>query len=91
MHHLIKSFVDILNSQFTPINENDHFYTKEGKKYIKIIRNGAVHAFIDSDLNVYKPASWNSPAKGIRYNLEKDWEVLKKNADIYGSYLYRRG
>lgn len=91
MHHLIKSFVDILNSQFTPVNDTDYFYAKKGRKYTKIIRNGSVHCFIDQSGNIYKPASWNAPAKGIRYTLEKDWEVLKKNADIYGAYLYRRG
>lgn len=66
------------------------FYFKVGKKYYKILRNESAHCFIDIEtLDVYKPSSHSSPAKGIRYNLNKDMEFLKENADIYGGYLYR--
>lgn len=44
-----------------------------GKKYIKLCTNGSVHAFIDFEGNMYKPASWNAPAKGIRFNVINDF------------------
>lgn len=49
---------------------------KVGKKYIKIIRHDgesqSVFCFIDKEGNVYKPASWNAKAKGIRGNILTD-------------------
>jgi hypothetical protein len=43
---------------------------KKGKKYIKIIRDNSVYAFIEiSTGNVLKPASWAAPAKHSRGNI----------------------
>ena len=74
------------------------FYIEEGRKYHKIImecENGArsVHAFVDKKTgDVYKPASFKAPAKGIRFNLciISDREWLLANADWAGSYLYMK-
>lgn len=38
-------------------------------KYHRITRAGSVHAFIDANGNVYKPAGWKAPAKHVRYSL----------------------
>ena len=89
-HHLRK--VDELKSGKCDID-----YTVEtGKKYHKVILvNGggsrSVHCFIDKNTGeVYKSATWKSPAKGVRYDLRliKDREYLLENADWSGSYLY---
>ena len=75
------------------------FYIAEGgRKYHKIImqyENGqqSVHAFVDKKTGeVYKAASWKSPAKGVRFNLlvikEREW--LLEHADWAGGYLYAR-
>ena len=73
------------------------FYPETGRKYHKIIMvaNGSrsVHAFVDKKTGqVYKSASWKSPAKGVRYDLriieQREW--LLKNADWAGGYLYAR-
>ena len=68
----------------------------KGKKYYKVIVNtgqNSVHAFIDEQMNVYKPAGCNAPAKGIRYNLITDIDKLIKILSIQsaycGGYLYR--
>jgi hypothetical protein len=76
----------------------DYDFTFEsGKKYHKIIMNAhgsrSVHCFIDKKTGeVYKSASWKSPAKGVRYDLriieQREW--LFENADWAGSYLYAR-
>lgn len=74
------------------------FYLKTGKKYFKLIMKYAggqqsVHAFIDrTNGNVYKPASWQGPAKIARYSLLNDEqrEWLYSNADWAGGYLYIR-
>jgi hypothetical protein len=76
----------------------DYDFTFEsGKKYHKIIMNAAgqrsVHAFVDKKTGeVYKSASWKSPAKGVRYDLriieQREW--LFENADWSGSYLYAK-
>ena len=55
--------------------------------------NRSVHAYVDKKTGeVYKPASWKSPAKGVRYDLRliKDREWLFANADWAGGYLYAK-
>ena len=77
------------------------FYIEEGRKYHKIIMeipnenrdpSRSVHAFVDKKTGeVYKSASWKSPAKGVRYDLrlieQREW--LLENADWAGGYLYK--
>ena len=77
---------------------NVDFIIESGRKYHKIIfidggNARSVHAFVDRKTGeVYKSASWKSPAKGVRFNLnvinEREW--LFQHADWAGAYLYRR-
>ena len=85
------------------------FVIRTGKKYYKIIqqdfdtfrdrneyRDGSVHAFVDKNTGeVYKPASWKSPAKIVRYDMRliKDREYILNpiNCTWAGGYLYLRG
>ena len=84
------------------------FRIQEGRKYYKIIQqnydtfqirieylDGSVHAFVDKNTGeVYKPASWKSPAKYVRY----DMRLIKDRANLHdpnfvswsGGYLYMR-
>jgi hypothetical protein len=86
--------VDELKSGILPID----YVIETGKKYHKVIFIGgsgslSVHAFIDKKTGeVYKPASYKSPAKGVRYDLRliEDREYLLQNADWSGGYLYAR-
>jgi hypothetical protein len=73
------------------------FYPETGKKYHKIVMNAAgsrsVHAFVDKKTGeVYKSASWKSPAKGVRFDLriieQREW--LLQHATWHGGYLYKR-
>ena len=73
----------------------DQFELIEGRKYIKVIsrsgNNRRVHSFIDKRTgDLYKAATWNAPAKGVRYNILTDLDHLRQTADPYGSYLYKR-
>jgi hypothetical protein len=91
-HYHIACIQDLRNGKC------DYDFTFEsGKKYHKIIMNAngsrSVHAFIDKKTGeVYKSASWKSPAKGVRYDLriieQREW--LFENADWSGSYLYAK-
>ncbi len=73
------------------------FVIEEGKKYYKVIMiaNGSrsVHCFVDKQTgDVYKSASWKSPAKGIRYNLldAVSREKCYRSLDWAGRYLYMK-
>ena len=84
------------------------FRIQNGKKYYKIIqqdfdtfrdrneyRDGSVHAFVDKNTGeVYKPASWKSPAKHVRYDLRIINDRVKLHDPTYtgwaGGYLYMR-
>ena len=92
---------DALLDNFKSRNDNSSsdykFYIESGRKYHKIVMdaNGSrsVHAFIDRKSGeVYKSASWKSPAKGVRYDLrlieQREW--LLENADWAGGYLYAK-
>ena len=50
---------------------------KKGRKYYKVITENSVHAFVDvNNGDVYKPASWNKPAKHVRFNLLQDLSLI---------------
>ena len=74
----------------------DEFTFEKGRKYAKIVHKNSsgqrsAHAFVDMNTgDVYKSASWKSPAKGIRYNLvdEKSRHEMYQRADWSGGYLY---
>ena len=85
-----------------------HYIYEVGRKYFKVIRteepftskNGVKHpshtcveAFIDRQTgDIYKPAGWNKPAKGARYNLldEESLQLCFKHLDPFGGHLYKR-
>ena len=93
---------DALLDNFKSRNNNSSsdykFYIESGRKYHKIIMetgsgSRSVHAFVDRKTGeVYKSASWKSPAKGVRYDLrlieQREW--LLENADWAGGYLYAK-
>ena len=84
-----------------------HYIYETGRKYFKVIRteepftskNGVKHpshtcveAFIDRQTgDIYKPAGWNKPAKGARYNLldEESLQLCFKHLDPFGGHLYK--
>ena len=82
--------------QSHPNSDPYKFYIESGRKYHKIVmetesQSRSVHAFVDKKTgDVYKPASFKSPAKHVRYDLclisHREW--LFENADWAGSYLY---
>ena len=40
------------------------------KKYVCITKSGSMYAFIDKETGeIFKPASWRAPAKGVRGNV----------------------
>jgi hypothetical protein len=78
---------------------SDYDYIIEsGRKYHKIVmvdsgKGRSVHAFVDRKTGqLYKSASWKSPAKGVRYDLrlieQREW--LLEHADWAGGYLYAK-
>ncbi len=84
------------------------FRIQKGKKYYKIIqqdfdtfrdrneyRDGGVHAFVDKKTGeIYKPASWKSPAKYVRYDMriieQREYVLNPANCTWAGGYLYMR-
>ena len=84
----------------------DKFRYYEGKKYLKVVReeyderndrwrDTTVHAFVDRETGeVYKPASWNAPAKHVRFNLSNDLDRQNLHDPNFvgwaGGYLYMR-
>ena len=73
------------------------FEIETGRKYYKIMmetesQSRSVHAFVDKKTGeLYKAASWKSPAKGVRFDLRiiEEREFVFKNCDWAGSYLYK--
>ena len=79
-----------------PSNGNYHFMLTTGRKYHKIVNDngGGVHCFIDKQTGeVYKPASYNKPAKHVRYEMRisEERNIMLSQADWAGSYHYLRG
>jgi len=84
--------IDELSNGVMPID----FVIESGRKYHKIIfvdggASRSVHCFVDKKTGeVYKSASWRSPAKGVRYDLRiiEQRENVFANCDWSGGYLY---
>ena len=73
-----------LGRKYWKVNQVD--YNANGEEF-----SGGVHAFVDRNSgDVYKPASWKSPAKRVRYNLldDKSRQSMFEKAHYAGGYLY---
>ena len=87
---------DNYTSRYPDSSSPETFRLETGRKYLKVVQNdGGVHAFVDRKTGeVYKPASWKSPAKHVRFDLRiiNDRELLHnpKFTDWAGGYLYMR-
>ena len=71
------------------------FETWEKSKYYGQYRDGSVHCFVDKETgDVYKAASWRSPAKHIRFSLQNEADVRfllnPDNVTWTSGYLYFR-
>ena len=71
------------------------FETWQKSEFYGQYREGSVHAFVDKNTgNVYKPASWRSPAKHVRFTFQKPEDIRfllePRNVDWAGGYLYMR-
>ena len=71
------------------------FETWEKSKYFNQYRDASVHAFVDKKTGqVFKPASWQAPAKHVRFDLriirEREFLFNYKNTGWAGGYLYLR-
>ena len=82
-----KKYIKVFNLQYEEANE--YYNRKAG------YRQGSVTAFVDKNTGeVYKPASWKSPAKIVRFNLliiaERNYLLNPNNCDWAGGHLYLR-
>ena len=99
---------DYANKQMESIKNGTanlmRFNVIEGRKYWKIFsyeyddrleeyKQGSINAFVNKQTgDVFKPASYNKPAKHVRYNLldEDSRAECLLRADWAGGYLYIR-
>ena len=82
-----KKYIKVFNLQY---QESCDYYNRPAG-----YRAGSVTAFIDKNTGlVYKPASWKSPAKHVRFDMRiiKEREFLHNpaNVDWAGGHLYMR-
>ena len=100
------SLEENFKQQYPNSSRSKEYKMQLGKKYWKIsmwdvasdgvnFRTEGVHAFVDKNTGqVYKPASYKSPAKHVRYDLR----LIKDRANLHnpnftdwsGGYLYLR-
>lgn len=98
MDSIITCYVkDLNNMSRLGLMRDKVFSVSNGRKYAKVISSSGENqnfafCFIDRKTgDVYKPASWKSPAtKHVRYTItnEEEAENLAKNSDPSGSFLY---
>jgi hypothetical protein len=105
VEQFVQEYCNILTQKMRtgplPTHQTSQFVYESGRKYYKIISersigsilysSRSVHAFVDKNTGeIYKAASWKSPAKHVRFNLMNDTsrEQCFTCCDIYGSYLY---
>ena len=101
---VLKASLDksVADAGLCKIWETKYIY-ETGRKYFKVIRvedeykgndeHRCVEAFIDRQTgDIFKPASWRKPAKGVRFNLldQESLFELFENLDPFGGHLYKR-
>ena len=82
-----KKYIKVFNLQYQ--ESCDYYNSPAG------YRAGSVTAFIDKNTGeVYKPASWKSPAKHVRFDMRiirhREFLHNPKNVDWAGGHLYMR-
>ena len=90
----VQAYVNHLNT----IGQGEYQVTaEEGRKFYKVVQqykgthSKSVHSFVDKQTGgLYKAASWAQPAKGVRYDLVKNFDQVRQVADIHGGYLYKK-
>ena len=102
---LCKSLEENYQQSYPNSSSDKTFKMELGRKYWKIVQtdigadgkewSGGVHAFVDRNTGqVYKPASYKSPAKHVRYDMRiiNNREQLHNPnfTDWAGGYLYLR-
>lgn len=98
---LINEWCNVLenktNKGVLPQNKT-YFWFKVNKKYTRVVKvdgwdkTEIAHAFVNNEnLDIYKPASWNTPADGGRYNLINTYDKLLNDCEWTGGYLYKTG
>lgn len=98
--NVIAHYVENLNIKSSAGKMADKVFTiTNGRKYAKVVstysdgNNSSVFCFIDRKTgDVYKAATWKSPAKHVRYTItdEESAQELAHKSDAYGSFLYIR-
>ena len=97
------SLEENFKQQYPNSSRSKEYKMQLGKKYWKVVQSdidangkewaGGVHAFVDRNTGeVYKPASYKSPAKHVRY----DMRLIKDRINLHnpnftdwaGGYLY---
>ena len=104
-YQLCKSLEENYQQSYPNSSSDKTFKMELGRKYWKIVQkdvdadgkvwSGGVHAFVDRNTGqVYKPASYKSPAKHVRYDMRiiNNREQLHNPnfTDWAGGYLYLR-
>ena len=102
---LCKSLEENYQQSYPNSSSDKTFKMELGRKYWKIVQtdidangkvwSGGVHAFVDRNTGqVYKPASYKSPAKHVRYDMRIITDRAKLHnpnfTDWSGGYLYLR-
>ena len=66
----------------------DKFSVNKGRRYMKVVRRGSVHCFVDrTNGDVLKAASWNAPAKHARGNIFDEDNGLGSMGEFGPAYL----
>lgn len=94
-------FAELLTEKFTSAENartegnpnayvNDYSLTAvAGRRFDKIVMKSRVFAFIERETgDLYKAASYNAPAKNVRFGSESVLTSAVELADPYGSFLY---
>ena len=89
----IDAYVEMANAHPSVPSGYSYVADPSGSKYrIVMVDNGgsrSVHSFVDLNTgDLLKAAGWKVAAKGVRYNLLAEMELLAEMFDWAGGYLY---
>jgi hypothetical protein len=89
----IDAYVEMANAHPSVPSGYSYVADPSGSKYrIVMVDSGgrrSVHSFVDLNTgDLLKAAGWKAAAKGVRYNLLDEMELVAEMFDWAGGYLY---
>lgn len=80
MEDFLKAYIKLRRDYWERMgytHDDDPVTFNPGTRYTKLVSGGSATAFIDTNGDIYLPASWSKPAKHVRGNIYSEYKGME--------------